>query len=387
MHFKKTAALFFGVLLTSSFACMQIQAAEPLLSQGFEDDIGKWNGMGGAKVSTATEPENVKSGQSALRFDYAVDSGQFQVLASPLAKASFSSLQSIKFWVKSDHDATVMLALQEEGGGYFATVFSLVRDKWQEVAADLDDFQLQTGPFDPKDANGKLDREKIAFVGLIDFDQVLLQMLANAPAQVAQLIHIPDGPRTLYLDDVVLSSAALAKPEEKPGMTTIDVFQRPQPEWAAIGGATLEHLQAKDPKDNALKVTYAQQPGRLTALVKPLQRGALAGKKQLSFQAASMKPTTFWLQLEETSGGKYNAAFTVPGNATPTPITLRFADFKTSPDSNDTNGRLDLEQVKHLLLVDISGMMGEDPAMPPPEMPGEEVQNENTLWLNAVYAK
>ncbi len=389
MHCKKIAALFAGVILASSFAFAQPpQTPEPILFQDFEADTKGWFGNGdGANVSAATEPENVKSGQRALRFDYTVQTGQFQILARPLEKATLGAMQSVKFWVKADHNTTLMLALQEEGGGYFATVFSVTKDKWQAVEAGLDDFILQVGPTDPKDADGKLDREKIAFIGMIDFDQVLQQLMSDAPEQVAQMIQIPTGPRALYLDDVTLSSQSLPQIDATSDVSDIDVFQRPQAQWASMGGATLERLQAKDPKDNALKVIYPQQPGRLVALVKPLQRGTLAGRKQLSFQAASIKATTFWLQLEEESGGKYNASFTVPANAVPTPITLNFADFKASPDSNDTNDKLDLEQVKQLFIVDISGMMGGAAEMPLPEIPGEEAANDNTLWLNAVHAK
>lgn len=392
MHFKKIATLFAGVVLSGSFSFAQpTPTTEPILFQDFEKDNGKWFGSGNnTKVSAATETENIKNGQRALRFDYLVQPGQFQVLASPLAKESFASLQSIKFWVKSSHSTSFRLALQEEGGGYFATVFSVAKDKWQVVEADVDDFLLQTGPGDPKDANGKLDREKIAFIGLIDYDQVALQMISNAPPQVAQLIQVPSGPRTLYLDDVTLSSQALPKTEAATDTTAIDSFERPQAQWASLGGATLERLQANNAKDNALKIVYPQLPGRLVGLIKPIQRGILTGKKQLSFRAASIKPTTFWLQLEEAGGGKYNASFTLPANAVATPIALNFADFKTSPDSNDTNDQLDLEQVKQILIVDISGIMGGAPeAMLPPEMdiPGEETAYDNTLWLNSMLAQ
>ena len=280
-----------------------------------------------------------------------------------------------------------MLAVQEDGGGYFRAVFSVTKDKWQYVEIDPTDFVLQDGPNDPKDANGQLDRDKIKFIGLIDFDQVLIQMLAGAPNPIAQMLQIQGGARTFYLDDVTLSGKGLPQAEATPEVYDIDLFQRPQAEWASVGGATLERMEAKDAKDNALRVTYQQAPGRLMGLIKPLQRGALTGKKQLAFQAASMKRTTFLVQLEEAGGGKYNASMEVPGNAAPTPITLNFADFKTSDDSNDDNNQLDLDQVRQLLVVDISGVMGGAPPMVAPGMPGELPGNENTLWLNALRAK
>jgi hypothetical protein len=389
MSLKKVGALICGLMWTGSVAFAQPpQTPEPILFQGFENGAEQWAVIGGAaKVGVTHDAENIRTGQGALQFDYTVQAGQFEALASPLATATFASLKSIKFWIKSSHNTTILLALQEQGGGRFATMFSVARDKWQNVEVDPADLILQTDADDPKDANGKLDLEKIEYIGLIDFDQVVLQMISGAPPQVAQMIQIPGGPRTLYLDDVTLSSQPLPKIETAPGVANIDLFQRPQAEWAAVGGAVLERLQAKDPKDNALKVTYHQAPGRIMAVLKPIQRGALTGKKQLMFQAASMKPTTFLVQLEETSGGKYNTSITVPGNATPTPMTLKFADFKVSQDSNDTNDRLDLDQVKQLFIADISGLMGGAPMDLPPEIPGEEAANENTLWLNAVRAK
>jgi hypothetical protein len=386
---QKSGAFIIGLMWAGSLAfAPQSRAAEPILFQDFENDTGQWKGVGGsAAVYVTKDAENIKTGHGALQFSYTVQAGQFEAMTRPLPKAALTSLQSIKFWIKSSRDTTILLALQEEGGGRFATIFSVAKDKWQNVEVAPADFLLQDGPNDPKDANGKLDLEKIEFIGLIDFDQVLMQLVGSAPEPIAQMLRIPDGPRTLYLDDVTLSSQPLPAIEETPDAASIDLFQRPQVEWASIGGATLERLQAKDPKDNALKVTYPQAPGRLMALIKPVHRGALAGKKQLTFRAASMKPTTFFVQLEETGGGKYNASFTVPGNATPTPLTLNFADFKTSQDSNDTNDHLDLDQVKQMFIADISGLMGGGPEVIPGEVPGEEGANGNTLWLTAVRAQ
>jgi hypothetical protein len=393
MHLKTFGTALASIVLTGSFAFAQPpQTAEPILLQGFENGTGEWRSIGGqAKVGVADDPENVKTGQRALRFDYTVQAGQFEALINPLATATFASLKSIKFWIKTSHSTTFLLALQEQGGGRFATVFSIAKDTWQNVEIDPAELILQDGADDPKDANGQLDLEKTEFIGLIDFDQVLIQMVGGAPNPIAQMIHIPFGPRTLYLDEVTFSSRPLPESKATPDAYDIDLFQRPQAQWASIGGATLERMEAKDAKDNALRVTYPQAPGHITALLKPLRPGALAGKKQLSFQVASMKPTTLLLQLEETGGGKYNAPIEVPGNATPKTITLNFSDFKTSPDSNDNNDRLDLDQVKQLLIVDATSLMGGMPEGAPGgiplDLPEGQPGSENTLWLNALRAK
>ena len=75
-------------------------------------------------------------------------------------------------------------------------------------------------------------------------------------------------------------------------------------------------------------------------------------------------------QLEEGDDSGYNAQLEVQGGETWKRHELRLADLKLADDKVDENRRLDLDQVRHMLLIDLSGAFGE---------PGP-----NTLWVDDV---
>ncbi|BCM91377.1 hypothetical protein IAD21_03249 [Abditibacteriota bacterium] len=348
------------------------QLPEPLYAQNFDGDITPWVGLGeGSKASVDRAIENVKQGTGVLRFDYKVAAGTVNLLVSPIAPHSLDTLRSISFWIKANRNASLVFALQEQGGGRFGTIFSVIANQWQQVEIAPDDLILQTGSDDPKDENDKLDMDKVEAVAIMDFDLIFAQS-ATPNTPLTRLFGLQYGPRTLYIDDLVFSSKPLS-PEPKEN-ALIDDFKHPQAAWLKIGDMTLETIQDGGTKINSLQANYTQSTAHLTALAKPIPIGILAKKKELSFELASRRKVTLIVQLEEKSGGKYNATLEVPGDETPATQTLSFDDFKRSDDSKDDDDRLDVEQVKQLFIIDASAMIG-------------QCEGENTLWLSQLRAK
>lgn len=366
------------------------QLPEPLYSESFENGVGTWLGIGaGAKVSTERTPENAEQGAGSLRFDYQVTPGQMNALIAPFGPNSLATLQSISFWVKADHTTSLALTVQEEGGGRFSTVFSVTKGQWQRVEVAPWDLVLQVGKDDPKDGDGKLNLDKIEGIGLFDFTQLIAQMATDPNNPIVKALGVQMGPRTLYVDDFVLSSDP---PTPLPGAkvptdkSLLDDFAHPQVSWAELGDVTFKVLHPFQKKgqpqatipDNTLQADYTQAPGRIEAFSKFLPDGVLTGKTSLSLSVASRLHTTIIVQVEEKSGGKYNTSFEVPAQVAPPDPgtapsfqTLAFADFKPADDSKDDNNQLDLDQVKQILIIDASGMLG-----------GGE--GENTLWLSQI---
>ncbi len=372
-NFWSTRAI--GALLLASGALVRpAQAAEPLYQETFEANDGGWTPMGDtAKVKWEQQADNVKEGKGALRFDYSIAAGQINLLGIPAPERPFATLQAITFWVKASHDAPMAFVLQEQNGGRFTSQFFAPKNKWQRVELKPADFVLQEGNDDPKDANGKLDLDKIEGAALVDFGQVLAQFAAGPNNPLAQLLNVKTGPRTLYIDDVTFSATPLAG-EPAPDATLIDGFTRPQAAWFSIGDIGLQNIKDENPENNALQADYWQEPNHLVAIVKPVSRGVFVNKSGLSLNAASKQRAILIVQLEEHSGGKYNTMLEVPGKAAPTPVTLLFKDFKPADDSKDNNNRLDLDQVKQLLIIDLTGLIG-------------QANTLNTLWLNHIHVK
>ena len=371
---QKRAATAIVALITSLGATAH---AAPLVSDDFETGASNWVGIGAAATLVpATGADNVHGGQGALRFDYRTALGQINALAKPLEFGALKDLKSLSLWVKSDHNASLMLILQEEGGGRFATVFSAPANKWQQVEVAPDELILQRGADDPHDENGQLDLDRVNALALADFDQILIQATADRPETVAKLFQIKPGARTLYLDDLTLSAGALAATDVPAvaGETILDDFHHPQLAWLGIGDLTIQRNMADAGVGHELQAGYRQEPNHIIGLIKPLQMGVLKDKTSLNFDIASTRALTLIVQVEEEGGGKYSLPIQIEGGGDTVAVAANFAEFKPSDDSTDANGQLDLDQVSRLILVDISGFIGAS-------------NGDNALWLSAVRAK
>ena len=330
--------------------------------------LSHWMTMGeGSRIALQKGDEN----RRALRFDYQVKPGQFGAMVTPLTPGALSDLGSMSLRVKADHSTSLVVAVEEEGGGRFSAPFALIADKWQNVQLAPADFTLQTGKDDPKDADGKLDWNRAKNLSLLDFSQLFAQMAKDESSPFA---GIEMGQRSLWLDQFALSQKPLPAVKTEANVSLLDGFARPQVNWMGVGNVALERANDGALDGPALKMTYRQQFGRIAGMIKPLVPGALQGRRTLNFDVVGLEQTVLLVQLEEVGGGKYNMPVEVPGRAKFTPVNLEMATFKPADDSRDNNGRLDLGEVKQLLILDAAGLL-------------KLRQGDNTLWLGAVRAR
>lgn len=323
-----------------------------LATAGFNAETEGWSAMGpSAKVSIATDAANVKAGSGSLKFDYSVTKGEMNLLMMTTQGMPTASVTGIRFWVKSDYAAPLSVVIQEaEGGGRYVCPFAVPAGAWQQVELALSEFQPQTGKDDPKDPDGKLDADKIAGVGIIDLNQLFVQAEAGP---ITQVLNIKPGAHTLYLDEV---SALGGKLPLASGPTTegylVDSFVRPQASWMTLGSGVTS-IEAGEPMTGRhLKVAYKQAPQKAMGLVRAIAVGGLKDITRFTINAASTNPVKLLVQLEETGGGKYNAMVDVPEGNKPALLTIKIDEFTAADDSKDANGKLDLDQVKQVMLLD-----------------------------------
>ena len=320
-----------------------------------------------SRVALSKGDEN----RATVRFDYEIKPGQFGAMMTPLTPGALTDFGSLNLRVKADHATSMLATVEEEGGGRFAAPFALLADKWQTIQLAPADFTLQTGGDNPKDADGKLDLSRVKNLSLVDFSQTFAQM---AKVENSPFAGVALGEHSLWLDEFIISPTPLAAAKTEAGVSVIDGFTRDQAGWIGVGDVTLERANDGALDGPALKMTYRQQAGRIAATIKPLASGVLVGHQSLNFDVVSLERAMLIVQLEENSGGKYNAVVEVPGLATFTPVNLKFVNFKAGDDSRDTNGKLDLNDVKQILVIDGAGMM-------------KTREGNNTLWLGAVRAR
>ena len=123
-----------------------------------------------------------------------------------------------------------------------------------------------------------------------------------------------------------------------------------------------------------IQAKYERSADRIMGLAHQINKGALTGMKFLSIEAASLNPSTLIVQIEEIGGGKYKMPLELAGGSVVKTTNLTLADFTPSDDLKDSNNKLDLDQIKNIILIHISSMTG-------------AADQENTLWLGSVVAR
>ncbi len=337
----------------------------------FDSSAEGWTAIGSATASVVTTPGAAKEGSGALKLEYNIAKGDVGALVFAVAGADLTPLKSLRFWVKADYSTTFVLALEETGGGRWIAPFAVNKSDWVRVELAVSDFTLMHGADDPKDANGKLDLDRIGSAAIGDFSQYVIQM---GDEGLATMLGVKSGKHVLWIDELEVSGETLPPavaiaPEE----TRLDSFARPLPLWVGLGRTQLAVTAAGPLAGRALEAAYEMPQGAIAALVKPIPRGALGSKASLSLSIASKLPVTLLVQVEEAGGGKYNTMINLKGNRAVETQVLQFSEFQPSEDSKDTNGKLDVSEVVQILIADLGALIGNPAA-------------DNTVWLNNLKA-
>jgi len=73
---------------------------------------------------------------------------------------------------------------------------------------------------------------------------------------------------------------------------------------------------------------------------------------------ASRRAVKLLVQVEESGGGKYNAMIDVAASATGQEVSLSYADMVADKNASDANGKLDVHEIKQLVIADLTAMAG-----------------------------
>lgn len=358
----------------------------------FETDTNGWIAVGPhAKAAMTVDSKFVKAGKGALAFSFTVTdkAGEkkfenpgvppVDILLRPIMDGQLTKMKALTFWARTDIAGGYSVSLQEKGEGRYMTLIWLPKDQWQRVTLVPEDFWLSDGKDDPKDADGKLDLDKVENVGVISVWSFLALALGDTPEGTA-IITPAIGPHTLWLDDFAAATEVppydlpeLALPAKAKGIW-IDDMRRGVLGWLPIGNVELSLDKAAPFKTRALRVDYTQKQGGFVALMRDLHRFNLIHQERLSIDLASAKSAKLAITLEEKSGAKYVVLIDVPGDSVPIHRSIPFSDFNLAGDSpQDPDGQLDLDQIKTLSFTDITGSLGIG-------------TQKNTLWLGPISA-
>ncbi|HZO91009.1 MAG TPA: hypothetical protein VFB38_21975 [Chthonomonadaceae bacterium] len=360
---------------------------QSLFRDTFDSETGGWMALGpSGKASVTTDAAHVKEGKGALEFTYTVGKAgeanaggpPVDILLRPTPDGALAKMRSLRFWARADADTPLVVTLSEKEGGHYNTIVWLPKDTWQQVLLSPEDFWLGDGKDDPKDPDGKLDLDKVENVGLVNV-WAFLALGASDNPQIAPIFAPHLGAHSLWLDDFTASPTP--RPEEaapagdKEGVRIDDLGRTPLLGWLPIGEIQMKLDKSDTPiKGTALRLEYPQEPGKFAALMHDLHRYNLSKASTLTLEVASQQQAKLIVQLEEKGGAKYNAQVDVPAGAAPTRKSVAFTDFTLADDSpKDSNDHLDLDQIKSLVIVDITSLLG-------------GASQQNTLWIGPVHA-
>ena len=359
--------------LMASLASGPVGAQTTLIKHSFDESVEGWTAFGdSASISVTNDAANVKSGKGALKFAYKLAKGEIDALALPTPNAMLGKMKSLRFWIKSDHVSPFIVSLAEHEGGKYNAVFTAPSNKWQLVELAPTDFLLAVDKNDPKDPNGKLDLDQVENLTMVDVGTFFAQ---SDNGELTKIFNIKPGAHTVYLDDFAVTEDIVpAAANSLNGDFRIDTFVHPQVAWIGLGTLSISAADGKPLDGRGIKVEYHQTPMAFAGIIRGISKGKLTGATKLSFDLASTKPAKFIVQLEEVSGGKYNYTMvSLDGGGVAKRVELPFSEFTASEDSKDDNGKLDLDQVKSILILDISGGL-------------ENADSDNTLWLGVIRA-
>ncbi len=171
-------------------------------------------------------------------------------------------------------------------------------------------------------------------------------------------------------------------------------FEKRDGGWVALGGnaqarLTPEAARIKTGKA-ALALDYTIVPKQFAAAVLPVADGLLAGMKSLRFwlRTDSATPVAVILSEKKPGGGNYAAVVWSPKD-TWQQIELAPDDFALNEGPNDpvdTNGKLDLDQIEGVGIIDLGQLfaaLNENPSFP---IAVERRSGRHTLYIDDFQA-
>ena len=219
-----------------------------------------------------------------------------------MPRGRLDGVQGLEFSARADHDASVVLSMEEQGGGRWSATFTLSRGDWRPVRLNLADFVLSVGAQDPADDNGRLDVDRVQQLSLVD----AASFVANVSPAAMGFFGSEAGDRILrFLARPALPSPRPAAP--RVGPPSLAGFDTPQPMWMVLGAERVEFGAAGPLRSPGLALTYERRFGRAMSAMRRVPLGLLDGTRALTLTAASTERVQLVVKLEQADGGRFEA--------------------------------------------------------------------------------
>ena len=336
----------------------------------FKGENGKSFGIDTeVRLALTEKADHSRDGSAALLYTYEVRPQMMRGLVwqQPL---DLSEMRSLHFWLKSSHATILSYGLTEPNQATYQTAFYVPEKTWQQVSLNLDELVL-----DNRDDNRGL-----------DLDQIQSMFLADASFFFINIDPTIKGRRSICLDDIRFSSAALPTTFTRNFETyLLDNFETPLIRWMpmdlAVGPSGFQlHLFAgsldtdsdtsSPTGDQSLKFTYLRQQGRMAVLLRDVQKLSLNSMEAVGFWMKTSVDGMFLISLQERDESRYQAEMRISAADGWKEFTFPVGSLELAPGSGDENNKLDTRQLKQITVADYTGIAR------------QHLTAQNQLWID-----
>lgn len=322
----------------------------------FESSLDGWVVLGQqGSVSRVTDKGLARRGQGALAYRYEVAEGAVQVLLSPLQGASLAGAQFLVLSVKPSELSTVLLSLEEQGGGRWTAPAVVLPGTWNDLKIPLASFVLAQGADDPVDPNGRLDLERVRQISVLD----AAAMLVAQSERTARMFSVPLGSRRMLIDDIGFAKdggAATGQSDTSSTSSTprrVDRLAQTGFGGMALGIKDIRRVSNQGPGHVAME--YAKGPGLVMTWMQPVSPGTFRPGDVVQLTLGASMATELVFKVEQANGDKFETRLNVAANGSPQTIRVALADLERSDDSGSRRSQAKPEEITQIVLLDAGG--------------------------------
>ena len=351
-----------GVFLLLNLALLSATATAPILRTSFESGQGKWVVIGeSGSLRVSRDGADVREGKPSLAFDYEIGLKKFAAAILPVEPAALTGMDQIHFWAKTDFPTSIVVTVNEKGGGNYVAMAWSPGNVWQEIRLEPRDFALSDKGNDPPDPDGRLDTDQVQGIGVADF----AELIGGAPRNPGMPMALADraGKHTLLISEFEVLGGM---PPRKDNLS-VDQFDAPQISWLNPAAVALRIDNSRDHAPGpALEVDYTQAANALVYIGRNLPADIPPNITHISFDIASDKPAQFLFTLQEKGSGhgegpRYSTVVEVRGKGKPDHRDLALRAFNLEQNGPPDPGiGLDIAKAKSLGIADVSPMLNKD---------------------------
>lgn len=346
--------------VVAALAAAAALAANTIVGWDFEQGQGPWQTADlGGELGLAVGQAQAAQGSASLHLKFARVKSMAEVqqrgmpgaIMAPLPAPPTPAPTCFEFAVKAKLRTPLIVSLGEQDGSQYIRAVSVEPGDWRRVKLFLTDFVLEDNS---TDENGRLDGDQIGAVAFVDASFFLVALSEMvAPAGIT-LPRIDTSENELWLDELKLTDeeAVPSKDMLTDAGGSVPLFiplVRPD--------ASIERLADGLGGKPCWQVKYSVGEKEVAGFWCGTPQGAFAGSAGIHITLKPLLRTMLVLQVKERDGSEYNVVLDIPDGQTEDRH-IPWPEFRLGDDSTDENGRLDVEQIKEIGLLDLTAVFG-----------------------------